>query len=655
MSTTYRPDIDGLRTVAVLPVVLFHLGFEIFGGGYVGVDVFFVISGYLISGILWRDMQRGRFSLRDFYERRARRILPVLFVVLTLTGLAGLAVLTPAELDELGETLLGAVFFVSNLVLYLQSGYFDAASHAKPLLHTWSLAVEEQFYIFFPLILWALLRFAGERAARWAIPAIIVTTFAATLWILPKDTSLAFYATPLRAWELLAGAFLAIWTPRRLPGAANHAVSVLGLGLILGPVFLYTAETRFPGLTALPPVLGAALLIWAGPGALAGRLLALRPFVGVGLISYSLYMWHWPMIVLPQLVLIRPLGLVEQLGLLALMLAVSWLSWKYIEGPFRKPTGLLKTSRGVFAASGAALLSLSVLGALFVGAQGLPGRFPAPVLQIARTAEEVGGLRQQCPFETQLSRTVGFCHLGPEGPPRVLVWGDSHAAALYPMMETLLQQQDMPGEIVANYGCPPVLNLVEPDTPHCAPFAQRILDRAIDQGVEKIILVGIWRGALLTKVTEYQGRPGTDRDSRRANVTAALTDMIASLQGQGIDVAVMMPVPGSPYSVPEAMFRQAVLPLPGTNRGELRRTEAYYADLTAPLRAGATRADLVLEVAPLLCAEGSCAVETGGQPLYRDTNHPSHAMNRLLLPVLGPQISSFINRDASTFAGHDRS
>jgi len=285
----YRPEIDGLRAVAVMPVILFHAGVTQMSGGYVGVDVFFVISGFLITGILARELQAGQFSLLGFYERRARRILPALFLVLLVTAIVGALVMLPYELATLGRGIVAVLLFVSNVLFWRESGYFAAASELNPLLHTWSLAVEEQYYILFPLVLWACWRWF-PRGVVPLLGLITVGSLALAEVLSVRMPSANFYLLPTRAWELLAGSLAALYLLRRPApqGWLAEALGLAGLAAIAFAVLTYDAATPFPSLWALAPVLGTvAIIVAASPATLVGKLLGTAPFVGIGLISYS--------------------------------------------------------------------------------------------------------------------------------------------------------------------------------------------------------------------------------------------------------------------------------------------------------------------------------------------------------------------------------
>src|SRR5258708_7906370 len=295
----YRADIDGLRAVAVLLVFAYHLGTARVRGGFVGVDVFFVISGYLIGSIILSEIDSGKFSLLSFYERRVRRILPALFVALAVCAVLAYKFFLPAELDEFAKSFLAATFSFSNVFFYHQAGYFEGPAAMKPLLHTWSLAVEEQFYIFLPLFLLAVRRYS-LAVRRNIVMAVTICSFIISAWGAFKNPDATFYLAHTRAWELLLGTLLALdFIPHFSGRSWRNFLSAAGLTMILASAVLYEKTTPFPGLAAAVPCFGAALIIAAGRdgSSFVGTALSLRPVVFIGMISYSLYLWHWPLIV----------------------------------------------------------------------------------------------------------------------------------------------------------------------------------------------------------------------------------------------------------------------------------------------------------------------------------------------------------------------
>jgi peptidoglycan/LPS O-acetylase OafA/YrhL len=335
----YRREIDGLRALALIPVLFFHAGFEAFSGGYVGVDVFFVISGYLITSIVLKSLDEGRFSIVNFYERRMRRILPALFLVLLVSFPFAWAWMLPADMERYSAGLASVSLFGSNILFWRTSGYFDVEAELRPLLHTWSLAVEEQFYLLYPLLfllVWA----RGRKAFVLFIAIGAVLSFALAEWASHLRPSATFYLLPTRAWELALGALTAVYLSQRHAPAGSSQVhaagSLLGLVLISFAVFAFDDATPFPGKYALLPTVGTVLIIcFATDETWTGRLIASRVLVGIGLVSYSAYLWHQPLLALARH---RSLGHIEwplAAMLLAASLALAALSWKYVEKPFR--------------------------------------------------------------------------------------------------------------------------------------------------------------------------------------------------------------------------------------------------------------------------------------------------------------------------------
>lgn len=363
----YRTEIDGLRALAVLPVIAYHAGFAGFSGGFVGVDIFFVISGYLITSILLDELQNQRFTLLGFYERRIRRILPALFLVLAATTAAAGWLLLPHEMAAFGRSLMAVIIFASNILFWKESDYFATESEYIPLLHTWSLAVEEQYYLIFPLLLAFLWKF-GRQPIWLVLGSLTLLGIATCEWLWRVDAGANFYLLPSRFWELLLGALAALYLNKQTPvqGWPAQILAALGLVLILGSIVFLNTSLPFPSSYALFPTLGATLIIlFAAPTNLAGQLLALKPLVWIGLISYSAYLWHQPLLVFARMqpYIEASLWLMAAMALSSLVLA--WLSWRYVERPFRNRQRF--TRRQIFGLAGSA--SLLFLGLGYILAQ----------------------------------------------------------------------------------------------------------------------------------------------------------------------------------------------------------------------------------------------------------------------------------------------
>ena len=427
-SLEYRPDIDGLRAVAVIAVLLFHAELHC-PGGFVGVDMFFVISGFLISSLILKELDDGSFSLVNFWERRIRRILPAVTVVVLGTLVAGWFLYLPADFASLGKSVVAQAALVSNIFFYQQAGYFEAGADTTPLLHTWSLAVEEQFYLIFPLFLVFLSRFR-RRSRLAAIVVVAAASFASSVLGTYAYPRAAFYLLPTRAWELLLGALLAMTRGRVSVNSWIRETSAwMGLGLVACSVVYYDGSTRFPGLAAAAPCLGTALIIFSGERRLStvGRMLAFRPVVFVGLVSYSLYLWHWPILAYSRYLL----GGEGQrwpfrVALLIASAVLAILSWKYIETPFRKRT-ILRGRRRIFGFAGVSVATVLGLGLVVSYFAGFPWRFPRDALMYADCRDHYPGFE-----DTSLAQAVAaqFAEVGSreaDQPINLLVWGDSHA------------------------------------------------------------------------------------------------------------------------------------------------------------------------------------------------------------------------------------
>ncbi|MEM0927700.1 MAG: acyltransferase family protein [Pseudomonadota bacterium] len=428
----YRTEIDGLRAVAVVPVILFHAGLEVFGGGFVGVDVFFVISGYLITTILINDLEKGNFSITRFYERRARRILPALFFVIAVTFPLFFIFLLPDELANYSRSIVAVSFFVSNILFWRETGYFAAASEEQPLLHTWSLAVEEQYYLLFPvflLLLWA----AGRDRVFWTIVAIALMSLALSEWGWRHKPDANFYLAPTRAWELFAGSLAAFMVAKH-GVRGNNTLSAVGLTAIIVSIFFYGSGTPFPSVYALLPVIGVVLIIlFAGKDTYTARILSTKPMVGIGLISYSAYLWHQPLFALARITSPEDVSTGGFLLLAALSIALAYGSWRFVEAPFRGNESILKNRKHVFLSSLFGLLTLVAVGVTGHVTRGYEFRLTAAQKEILAYKDypRQGPYREGTCFLTE--------HQGPDAfdpscsdidGTGYMIWGDSHAAAL---------------------------------------------------------------------------------------------------------------------------------------------------------------------------------------------------------------------------------
>lgn len=341
----YRAEIDGLRAIAVVPVILFHAGFNLFSGGFIGVDIFFVISGYLITSILIKDIENNRFSLIYFYERRARRILPALFFVMSVCIPFAWLWMESSQMKDFSESLVAISLFASNILFLLESGYFSATAEEKPLLHTWSLAVEEQFYLLFPIFLILFWRY-GKHRVFWSIIVMTITSLMLSEWTWRNHPTANFYLAPTRAWELFVGS-IAAFIVQKQGVQKNNIIALFGLLLIVLSIFLYNENIPFPSLYALAPVLGAMLLVlYASEDTVVAKLLSSKILVGLGLVSYSAYLWHQPLFAFARILYGHHPSNYLMFSLSVISIALAYLSWRFIENPFRRPESVSR--RNIF-------------------------------------------------------------------------------------------------------------------------------------------------------------------------------------------------------------------------------------------------------------------------------------------------------------------
>lgn len=454
----YRREIDGLRALAVVPVILFHAGFEAFSGGFVGVDVFFVISGYLITSIILTQKAAGTFSLLDFYERRARRILPALFLVMAVCIPFAWLWLMPSDMKDFSQSLVAVSVFASNILFWRESGYFDSAAELKPLLHTWSLAVEEQYYVLFPLFLLVMWHFAK----RWTVATLAVIaalSFALAQWGAYNKPAATFFLLPTRGWEIAIGALIAFYFARypklQLQRPAQEIGSLIGLSLILYAVFAYSKETPFPSAYALAPTLGTALIILCTTSStLVGRILTTKAFVGIGLISYSAYLWHQPMFAFARQIALTEPSAALYSSLVFLSLFMAALSWRFVEKPFRSPTEFDRKY---------ILLSASAATIFFVGV-GSYGHFTSKDnLSLAwldgDTPKKYAGIVRNG-VECSARNPLETCAIGNSNAPlKIVIAGDSHARALTEVAEYMSRQGQFEFFDLSAGGCPFMLGM----------------------------------------------------------------------------------------------------------------------------------------------------------------------------------------------------
>ncbi len=633
-SMDYRREVDGLRALAVLPVMLFHAGFELAPGGFAGVDVFFVISGYLITSLILADLQAGTFRLGHFYERRARRILPALFAVMFLCLPFAWQWLPPHDLEEFAQSLIAVASFSSNVLFWRSSGYFDTAAELKPLLHTWSLAVEEQFYLLFPACLMLLWRWGRGTVMVVLVLLAVLSLTAAHLGaqassllrggtvppaVIEALPSASFYLLPTRAWELLIGSLVAfrLSRPGTLPGAGrlSQVLGLTGLAAITYALLAFDAHTAFPGLPALVPTLGTALvLLHAGPTTVAGRLLGQPLMVGIGLISYSAYLWHQPLMALARHRSPDEPGQALLAGLILLSLGLAWLTWRWIERPFRDRS-LIPRKRLVVYAS-AASLWFAALGAFGVLGQGFAGRFDFK----AAHEGEVGHLG----FHRQIAEQFHACTPGEvaqaalyveqyprcaqsrrDGPVQVALVGDSHAEHLFPGLAEQMGHRNLAFYIRDS---PAVLG--NPD------FDLIFHHVLVSPSIDTVLLTMRWAAR-----QREIARPQT--------LESALARTVQALVEANKTVYLIADVPKFPFKAERCKFvpLETGQPLCEIEAARIHEIEKRY--LPALQKVAARHPSLrLVELRDLFCEQETCSMSRNGTLLYRDNNHLNIAGSR---------------------------
>ncbi len=631
MTIKYRPDIDGLRAIAVLAVVFYHYGIGAMHGGFVGVDVFFVISGYLITGIIHKEIEHGKFTFSAFYERRIRRIFPALFVVLTTTLAVGFLLLLPSDLLRLGSAALATLLFGSNVLFWRQSGYFDISSEYNPLLHTWSLAVEEQFYIALPILLIVLQRFAKG----WVKPVLIVGTilsFALCVGVQSLRPAATFFLSPFRAWELLLGGWLAVGgVPPIQSARVRVPMSVAALALLLWSLWWIKAGPAFPGWQAALPVIATAVLLHAGAqgSSWVRRLLSLKPLVFVGLISYSLYLWHWPLLVL---VCYRngmePLAPALRWLLCGVAILLAAASYRWVETPFRRrrTDAVGGARKKVFAAAAVASVLLLVT-ASFASRlhNGWQSRFSSQVVAYDEARNPV------IPYKECDGRVADFksdeCRIGvKDDSPRILLWGDSHALAWAPGLDGLLREAGTSGILAVHSACAPLVGVQNPGHGGCDILNERLLTELQGRQFDAIIMVANWPSYSDPKgqysLIDDQGRIGNSQV-----FAPALERTLNEIRMHATHVILIGPVPGAPDDIPfrMALAKMGVISLPAAKPAVLARSQADWFWQAADRYRNDAEIVLV-NPAPWFCNEASCIYKTKqGQLLYRDGDHLSLA------------------------------
>jgi peptidoglycan/LPS O-acetylase OafA/YrhL len=651
----YRTDIDGLRAVAVLGVVGFHCGLPWLRGGFIGVDVFFVISGYLICSIIYKETQRGTFSIARFYKRRCKRILPALAMVLLFCLALAAFVLSPLEARRLGDSGIATSLSLSNILFIFRSGYFAEGAPTTPLLMTWSLAVEEQFYVAFPLIM-ILLRKKTRQSHILCLAGLSAASLLASIYAEFHLPVWNFYLPVTRAWELGAGTLLAVWQAGtlRFRSAASWRTEVMGAAGILtvvGSMIVYSPNTRFPGYEAALPVLGA-LLFLASAGSRANRILQVRPLVAVGLISYSLYLWHWPLLSYAEVLSTKPLHGRTIAILMSFAFLAATTSYFFVERPFRlrKETS---TSR-VLLSYTALIVFLASVSGIFSVTHGLGIRNPALYSIESRAVLD---RHHPCISSGSYLRMSALCvPPSKKNMPAIALLGDSHAEAISEVLRGYASRQGWQLVVLTREKCPPTrgeTRLSNVPIEPCREFNRSALKYVQARpDIQVVLLTGAWGGVYIPD--RYQMAPADQSMQQSvANLKSGLQSEIKALESAGKHVIVMDDVPGFTFD-PAASVRYEHIaarrflnrlllsdpPDAGNGNGEDRsRAVAPIAVLASEQIAAVKSANAgltVIDPKDVLCSDAQCFFANKSDLYYSDSSHISGVGALKVLPLLPP-------------------
>jgi peptidoglycan/LPS O-acetylase OafA/YrhL len=643
--SSYQPHIDGLRAIAVLSVIAFHSFPERVPGGFVGVDIFFVISGFLISGIILNGLNRGSFTFADFYSRRIRRIFPALAVVLAVTLVLGYLFLFPSEFRNLGKHVLGGALFVANITLWRDTGYFDTAAELKPLLHLWSLGVEEQFYLLWPLFLFVCSKWRWNTLRITAL--ICLASFAFNVWASDNKPIANFFLLSGRFWELMAGAMLAQLHAGRAGASATQdwgtpairdSAGIAGLALIALALFGIDRDSVFPGWRALIPTLGACLLIAAGPGARVNRRVLAHPAaVFVGLISYPLYLWHWPLLAFGRIVQPDGMAIATVLTLVGAAFLLAWATYRWVEKPIR--FGRLKSGKAVPALC-ASMGALALIGVTAL-ADLLHTRLTNPLT--TKIDRAIGDWNYPA-GDFNFKKADGFRFLREQGTRAgsVMFIGDSHIEQYWSRVKALTDRKDAQVRsaiFATNPGCPPVpdANRVDPGY-SCHKFFEFAVKAAGDGNVDTVVFGAAWEAYFVpqragasprntifsvldpSRVTLTWSAPEADR------MFAEFGRKLMGLRAQGKKVVLLLPNASSRAFSPSSMFPDRLDPagpvkrVPYVARSEFSEFERPVVERLKAVAASAGAT--VVDPMDYFCDNSKCPTITAdGQPIYSDSNH----------------------------------
>lgn len=646
----YRADIDGLRAIAVLAVVFFHFDFSWCKGGFVGVDIFFVISGYLITSIITKSVQKNTFTFSHFYSRRFKRILPALTAVVIASALCGAIILHPGTLMDLARSISANSLFLSNFYFFSESGYFDEPSLLKPLLHTWSLAVEEQFYIIMPVLI-VLISKLRKKPLLPILLILCILSFALNIYFVNTAPEFTFFLLPTRAWELLIGSILAVSLNTPIKSERlKFGIALVGLTSITLSIFLINPSTAFPGYAALFPTLGTAMIIQSGKhgGSYIHTLLSTKIMVFIGLISYSLYLWHWPILIFSKIYAITEMQSIHKLGALLLIFLISILSYRFIEKPFRHSNKF--TDKHTITFSIATLLMTCLAGHFILQKNGFPDRIKGLGTNASITNEAQWVHWGQCenalkPFRTQ----DDLCILGAQNQkPSFIVWGDSHARAMATAIDISARHHNLSGYVISRNACPPLFNIEKPGRNNCHELNQVVKKIILNNtdSLQAIVMVARWPHYIHEMELEavFQNENVVPANDNITTFKAGLDSTIRFLNGQKKSIIIVNAVPEIWHHVPTLNLSayltgrdiNQLIGLPTSSHKERLKTTNSIFNTYSSLKQ-----ITMVQPSVLLCDTSRCNVAIDYNPLYRDSDHLSTYGAEFVSPLFDPVFAEF--------------
>ncbi|MDP2596924.1 acyltransferase family protein [Alteromonas stellipolaris] len=608
---SYRPDIDGLRAFAVSAVVLFHCGFYGLSGGFIGVDIFFVISGYLITSLLVRDLTKGNFSLTAFYAKRIRRLYPALVFTLLITLFGGYFIFMPDEFKELGQSAVSVVTYLSNIFFWLKSDYFDGPSELKPLLHTWSLAVEEQFYIIFPLIMILVFKLHKQFRNLALFTLLLLSLIACTLYV-RIDNSATFFFMPFRIWEFLTGALCTLAVRLVVKNTTREIITFIGLLLIALSVVLIDESMLFPGVSATPVCLGTALVIaFNNSETYISRFLAAKPIVFVGKISYSTYLIHWPLVVFYTYYIIREINLVEKLTLVFLSFLFGYIIYSTVENRFRKGKITPKESKSTFMYTVVFSVFVACIGGFIHIQDGFKQRFAVAKIANADTSTLQPNLGK-CFLSTNenFEKWSGnSCFIGAkkESKSNTLLWGDSHANHL--VYGIYNQKETIKSNILlfANAGCPSIFDAQPNNRPNCAQNNSNVIKIIETHDINHVILSSNW---------QYAVAQGVKLDK--------LVDTIKTLKESNVKVSLINQLPIYPINNPEYLILRLSNGKPFDEDWHLKPSKGQRTTEKVSKIVKTSNIPTINSMATF-CKHGKCKIIDKGNLMVKDAGHLSRS------------------------------